>query len=114
MSVDGFASPEYDAPHNLALSGKRARGVAGLVVRALAIPDSLVTVTAHGDDWEGLTDLAQQRYGSEISSEIRSILSRTSDPAERKAALCCLSGYRRLLAEVYPALRRTEVTIIYF
>ena len=114
VSVDGFASPEYDAPHNLALSGKRARGVAGLVVRALSIPDSLVTVTAHGDDWEGLVDLAQQKYGSGIYPGIRSILSRTSDPAERKAALCRLAGYRRLLAEVYPALRRTEVTIIYF
>ena len=118
VSVDGFASPEYNARHNLALSGKRARGVAGLVARALSIPDSLVTVTAHGDDWEGLVDLAQQKYGSGIGSgigsEIRSILSRTSDPAERKAALCRLDGYRRLLAEVYPALRRTEVTIIYF
>ena len=117
VSVDGFASPEYDALHNLALSGKRARGVAGLVVRALAIPDSLVTVSAHGDDWEGLADLVQGRYGSGvgsgIGSEIRSILSRTADPAERKAALCRLAGYRRLLAEVYPALRRTEVTIIY-
>ena len=118
VSVDGFASPEYDALHNLALSGKRARSVAGLVVRALSIPDSLVTVSAHGDDWEGLADLVQQRYGSGvgsgIGSEIRSILSRTSDPAERKAALCRLAGYRRLLAEVYPVLRRTEVTIIYF
>ena len=113
VSVDGFASPEYDALHNLALSGKRARGVAGLVVRALSIPDSLVTVTAHGDDWEGLVDLAQQRYGSGIGSGIRSILSRTADPAERKAALSRLDGYRRLLAEVYPVLRRTEVTIIY-
>ena len=118
VSVDGFASPEYDALHNLALSGKRARGVAELIVHALSIPDSIVTVTAHGDDWEGLADLAQGRYGSDfgsgIGSEIRSILSRTSDPAERKAALCRLDGYRRLLAEVYPALRRTEVTIIYF
>ena len=121
VSVDGFASPEYDAPHNLTLSGKRARGVAGLVARTLSIPDSLVTVTAHGDDWEGLADLAQGSYGydcssdicSGIGSEIRSILSRTADPAERKAALCRLDGYRRLLAEVYPALRRTEVTIIY-
>ena len=118
VSVDGFASPEYDALHNLALSGKRARSVAGLVARALSIPDSLVTVTAHGDDWEGLADLAQQRYssgvGSGIGSGIRSILSRTADPAERKAALRRLADYRRLLAEVYPALRRTEVTIIYF
>ena len=113
VSVDGFASPEYNARHNLSLSGKRARGVAELVVRALSIPDSTVTVTAHGDDWERLADLAQQRYGSEISSEIRSILSRTADPAERKAALCSLAGYRRLLDEVYPALRRTEVIIIY-
>ncbi|MBD5427676.1 MAG: glycosyltransferase family 61 protein, partial [Treponema sp.] len=104
--------------HNLALSGKRARGVAGLVARALDVPDSLVTVTAHGDDWEGLVDLAQGEYssdfGSGIGSEIRSILSRTADPAERKAALSRLDGYRRLLAEVYPVLRRTEVTIIYF
>ena len=120
VSVDGFASPEYDALHNLALSGKRARGVAGIVARALAIPDSLVTVTAHGDDWEGLAEILEVRekdnseIGAEIGSGIRSILSRTSDPAERKAALCRLDGYRRLLAEVYPALRRTEVTIIYF
>ncbi|MBD5337332.1 MAG: hypothetical protein HDR95_08535, partial [Bacteroides sp.] len=124
VSVDGFASPEYDALHNLALSGKRARGVAGLVVRALSIPDSIVTVTAHGDDWEGLAEILEVKekdnsgigaeIGSEIGSEIRSILSRTADPAERKAALSRLDGYRRLLAEVYPALRRTEVTIIYF
>ena len=120
VSVDGFASPEYDASHNFSLSGKRARGVAGLVARALSIPDSLVTVTAHGDDWEGLAKILEVRekdnsdIGAEIGSEIRSILSRISDPAERKAALCRLAGYRRLLAEVYPALRRTEVTIIYF
>ena len=119
VSVDGFASPEYDALHNLALSGKRARGVAGLVTRALSIPDSLVTVTAHGDDWEGLAEILEVRekdnseIGAEIGSGIRSILSRTADPAERKGALCRLSGYRRLLAEVYPVLRRTEVTIIY-
>ena len=88
--------------------------MAGLVARTLSIPDSLVTVTAHGDDWEGLADLAQQRYGSEIGPKILSILSRTADPAERKGALSRFAGYRRLLAEVYPALRRTEVTIIYF
>ena len=113
VSVDGFASPEYNASHNLALSGKRARGVAGLVARTHDIPDSIVTVSAHGDDWEGLVDLAQGEYSSDFGSEIRSILSRTADPAERKGALCRLDGYRRLLAEVYPVLRRTEVTIIY-
>ena len=78
-----------------------------------------MTVTAHGDDWEGLAKILEVRekdnsgIGAEIGSEILSILSRTADPAERKAALSRLDGYRRLLAEVYPALRRTEVIIIY-
>lgn len=110
VAIDGYASPEYTADHNLHLSGRRARGVAEVVATDLALPASVITVTAHGDDWEGL---ATKSVAGGQSDDVRRILSLRQDPDSRKHAIQRIPGYRTLLRTVYPLLRRTEVRIIH-
>ena len=108
--VDGYASPEYAASYNLQLSERRARRVASELMRSLDVSPSLITVTARGDDWEGL---AGRSAIVGPGSDVIRIMARTLDPGERKQALRSLSGYGELLDRVFPLLRRTDVTIIY-
>ncbi len=110
VKIDGYASPEYTAIYNLMLSERRARGVAEQIARVLGIPASGITMTAHGDDWEGLRHKAEVVM---MGDEVNFILDSNSDPEIRKQDLRALSDYRVLLYRVFPLLRRTEVTIIY-
>ena len=110
VKIDGYASPEYTAIYNLMLSERRARGVAEQIARVLVIPASGITMTAHGDDWEGLRHKAEVVM---MGDEVNFILDSNSDPEIRKQDLRALSDYRVLLYRVFPLLRRTEVTIIY-
>ena len=107
LTTDGYASPEYDATHNRLLSSRRARAVADRIAASLDLPDSMVGVTGHGDDWDGL-----EREAGGITG-VRMVLMTHSDPAARKRALSLLGTYDRLLRTVYPLLRRTEVQLIY-
>ena len=110
VKIDGYASPEYTAIYNLMLSERRARGVAEQIARVLGIPASGITMTAHGEDWEGLRHKAEVVM---MGDEVNFILDSNSDPEIRKQDLRALSDYRVLLYRVFPLLRRTEVTIIY-
>lgn len=110
VKIDGYASPEYTAIYNLMLSERRARGVAEQIARVLGIPASGITMTAHGDDWEGLRHKAEVVM---MGDEVNFILDSNFNPEIRKQDLRALSDYRVLLYRVFPLLRRTEVTIIY-
>ena len=110
VQIDGYASPEYTAPYNLLLSERRARGVAASLSLSLDIPASSISVTAHGDDWEGL---AREAEAAGFGDVVGGILRNSIDPEARKQALRSLKIYRILLDKVYPLLRRTEMTIIY-
>ena len=109
VNIDGYASPEYATEYNLLLSERRARGVASKIVKSLNIPASVITLTAHGDDWDGL---AWNTETTQMKDDVSRILEGIFEPEERKHTLRSMSGYRLLLNSIYPLLRRTEVTII--
>ncbi len=117
VAVDGYASPEYDPDHNRALSERRARAVAERLAQLLPFELNDINVSGHGDDWDSLVALCceetedGEREGEE--AQLVRILSPVTSPSDRKRALSALPSYPRLLRDVYPLLRRAEVTVIY-
>ena len=112
VCVDGYASPEHTMTSNLALSERRARGVAAYIATCYGIPETNITVSGHGEDWEGLTRcLAADPQRAEALAIIRSY----GLSEGRKQRLAAIEGgrvYRDMLRNIYPQLRRTEVTVI--
>ena len=114
INVIGYASPEYDAAHNRSLSENRARSAAGALVDGCAI-SAPISVSGAGDDWSGLCRVLESSAIPCAEDAITLIRTRTSD-TETKARLRRLEDgryYRRMLGELYPSLRRTEIEIIY-
>ncbi|MBD5232861.1 MAG: DUF3575 domain-containing protein [Bacteroidales bacterium] len=114
INVIGYASPEYDAAHNRSLSENRARSAAGALVDGCAI-SAPISVSGAGDDWSGLCRALESSAIPCAEAAIALIRTRTSD-TETKARLRRLDDgryYRRMLGELYPSLRRTEIEIIY-
>ncbi len=111
----GYASPEYDADHNSRLSERRATSVVTGVLAEFGLAEVPVSFSGVGDDWEGLCRVLGG-YDSDLSSAVvEMIRSRRSAPQLKADIKLIDSGrlYRKLLADVYPSLRRVEIRIIY-
>lgn len=106
ITVEGYASPEYDSSYNRLLSARRASGVMEIIKSRRIVSDSVVNVREHGDDWSGLLRL------SDGIPAVRTVIDTIPDPAERKRALRRLPAYPRMLHSIYPQLRRAELTIL--
>ncbi len=115
IDIAGYASPEASVAHNKVLAKNRAESFANYLTSNFRIPRNQLTVRSYGEDWNGLkasvdtSDLADKQA-------VLNIIARVSNPDARDARLKKLSGgstYRTLLDDFYPALRRTEYTIIY-
>ncbi len=94
IRIRGYASPEYDAEHNLKLSEARARSAAGAMVAEGMASGGAMSVEGCGDDWDGLA---------------RSVPGVNTEHADKG----WLNKHRNQLLEVYPPLRRAEIEIIY-
>ena len=115
IRVEGFASPEYGAEHNLRLSERRACSTAGALAAEMILPPARFSASGEGDDWEGLCKALEM---SEIDPDgnIAATIRQHTDADALKETLKGLGGgrpYRRMLTEIYPCLRRTEIVIIY-
>lgn len=115
INIAGYASPEASVAHNRILARNRAESFATYLTSNFKIPHSQLTVKSYGEDWNGLreavdtTSLADKQL-------VLNIIDRVGNPDARDARLKKLSGgstYRTLLDDFYPALRRTEYTIVY-
>lgn len=115
FAIDGYASPEASAPHNLMLAENRANAFADYLVSKFGIDRKLFTVKGHGEDWDGLRKAVAESSLADKQA-ILDIIDNVSNPDARDAELMKLSGgetYRTLLNNYYPPLRRTEYVVAY-
>lgn len=123
FSLDAYSSPEGSATANKRLSEKRVRLLLEYIRTRASIPDSIVTVRSHGIDWNGLDSLVSNSgmpYRDEVLDALRNTPEWIFDDARRivdgrKRRLGMLRGgrpYNYMLANIFPLLRRSCITII--
>lgn len=106
ISITGYASPEGTLKRNQYLSENRALALKEYIKRELNVPDEQFTLTAGGEDWQGLRQLvveSDMRY----KQEVLDVIDRVPE-AQRKARLRELAGgrpYQSMLDVLYPQLR---------
>ncbi len=115
--VHGYASPEGNAASNQRLSEGRAQAFVNYLHEQHDFhrADHIITAQGLGEDWDGLRKIVEDTDSGD-REQIIDIINNTPDINRRKNAIRALSGgktYNRLLAEVYPLLRRNEYTIEY-
>lgn len=115
IRICGYASPEGKYDHNEALSSNRARYFMNYMLDTYSLHESQIHVSWVPEDWATLVRLVEQKqpFGyKEILDVIRAVP--TFDKRERKLA-GILGGkpYTYLLENIYPLLRRIEVTVNY-
>lgn len=115
--ITGYASPEGSEAHNLTLSENRAKALADYIRRHDAISPDMLHVDWKGEDWEGLVRVLGNYPKLLKRDEIYEIIKRYPDKRDfcelQLQKLVPPTIYRRLLDEIYPALRRNEYRIEY-
>jgi outer membrane protein OmpA-like peptidoglycan-associated protein len=115
ISVVGHASPEGTYSSNMQLSERRAEALRRHIRTVYSLADGFITARGEGEDWAGLDSLVAT---SDMPERYRALeVIRSSDDYDRReASLRALDGgatYRRILAEYYPGLRRSDYRIGY-
>ncbi len=113
--IDGYASPEGNFNSNIALSQRRANSFAEYMQSKYGISRSKMRINWYGEDWNGLR-AAVEKSNLANKDQIISIIDTYSSDVQRKAQLKALEGgktYSYLLKEIYPPLRRNEMTVGY-
>ena len=113
--IDGYASPEGNFNSNIALSQRRANSFADYMRTTYGISRSKMRINWHGEDWKGLR-AAVEKSNFANKNAIINIIDSYSTDVQREARIKALDGgktYNRLLQELYPPLRRNEMTVGY-
>lgn len=115
--IKGYASPEGSYRSNAYLAEHRAQALSDYVKGLFHFDGARFTVDAEPEDWAGLearvaaSDLPEKER---LLAVIRA--TEPTDPDRREAALKAIDGgvpYRRLLQEIYPALRHSDYAVKY-
>lgn len=117
IHIVGYASPEGSEAHNLVLSENRAKALVDYIHRRNDIPSELLHVAWKGEDWDGFVNTLRRMSDLPGHARIMELIGRYADKHDYCEAqirkLLSSEAYKRLLAEVYPALRRNEYRIEY-
>lgn len=112
--LKGYASPEDTYKHNTYLAKGRTEALKKYVMKKYGFADTLFTTAYEPENWEGL-----RRYVAASSltdkDEILALIDSDMEPDPKEHAIRARhpESYRHLLAECYPALRRTDYKIAY-
>ena len=114
VSIKGFASPEGAYANNERLAEGRAEALLGYVKELYDFSGVPCDVASEPEDWQGLeTRLA----ASDIEGREEALaIIRAGEPADPDALewkLKQLPAYRQILADIYPALRRSDYVVEY-
>ena len=125
LQLKGNASPDGLTSANARLAAKRANTVLKLIKEQTSIPDSFISVTAEGIDWNGLIALVESDRACPAQQEVLQILRNTPEwiyddqnriVDGRKKQLMDLQGgvpYNYMLEKLFPELRNTTLTLRY-
>ena len=115
IRICGYASPDGNYRDNETLSATRAARFSEYVRITYGLPRSLFSVSSVAEDWEGLIDLLQQTSPPYREAAL-DIIRRYGIFNGRERELMNLQGgipYKTMLRELFPRLRRIEVTVSY-
>ena len=117
VTIRGYASPEGAYAANARLAEGRARALMEYVRKLYPLEGARWDVTSEPEDWAGL-ERAVEASDLADKDELLAII-RAPEPADwdaREWRLKSLNGgasYRRLLNEIYPALRHSDYEVDY-
>ena len=116
-SIYGYASPEGGYEYNRNLSESRAYGFRNYLERIYGMSRiPTFDVQGRGEDWEGLRKLITESSLSERNEILRVIDRESLSYDARDQQLKRLRGgrtYKTLLGDIYPRLRRIDMTLQY-
>ncbi len=115
MTIEGYASPEGNEPHNQMLSENRTNSLRQYLMRTGVVRNIPLRASGRGENWEGfIQSLQSESYIPQretLLSIARSYLS--NDEKERKMRYTAPEGYRYVLKNIFPKLRCTNYTVRY-
>ena len=115
VSIKGFASPEGAYAKNERLAKGRAEALLGYVKGLYDFGGIPCDVASEPEDWQGL---ATRLAASDIEGREEALaIIRAGEPADpdaREWKLKQLPAYRQILADIYPALRRSDYVCLLY
>lgn len=112
ISIDGYASPEGPHDFNILLSQNRAQAISSYIASSFNYPENQIKTAGHAEDWDGLERLLQT-WNHPDRDRALEVLSTDTDVTTRQRKLARLAGYKDMLNDLYPLLRRNEYTFHY-
>ncbi len=124
INIFGAASPEGPVMLNRHLSERRAQAIYDYLSERMVLPDSLVTFSFAGRDWQGLKRIVESDPNVPDRDEVMTLLNdivstatpTTAGDAEAIAELQRIGNgapYRYLYSHLYPTLRESAVIMQY-
>ena len=115
ITIKGYASPEGSFSSNLTLSENRAVSLKNHLRANQGFADNFFNARGYGEDWHKLDSLVEASYLPDKYALLEII--RSSDaPDSKDAKMNAISGgvpYKRMMSEIYPALRRSDYQLHY-
>ncbi len=120
LTVDAYASPEGETDMNANLADDRAASARtwfkGEMTRnklAAGKNDSLYTLSAHGEDWDGFKRAMEASTFSDKDLVLR-VLTMYPDVNQREKEIKNMAAtYKEISDDILPTLRRSEMTLHY-
>ncbi len=115
ITIKGWASPESPYDHNASLAQGRAQTLTDYVRAMVELPESVFHVTSEPENWIGLRQMVEESEELSHKSEILALIDTDMNADEREAQIRSKypSDYSFMLANYYPALRRSDYTVSY-
>lgn len=117
INIEGWASPEAPESYNKTLSQNRANALIDYIVKKTDITKDMMTAKGMGEDWAGLKREVEVVSMLLNKDKVLAIIDRTDMTLDQKdkalKELVPATIYQRLMAEIYPRLRRNDYRIIY-
>lgn len=116
INIMSYASPEGETDKNNTLAEDRAASAEAYLTKALAklkVENINITKNPKGEDWAGLKELISTSNHEDKNIIIR-VAEMNNNPAQREAEIKTLSStYKFLEADIFPQLRRSQMTLNY-
>ena len=112
--VEGFASPEGPYDNNLRLGQGRAQTILNYIASlSQGVTRDKIRIGRTTENWSGLRDTLQANPSLPGAKAVLALLDREPDTEIVKQQIKKIDGYKYLLENVYPRLRRSTYTIEY-
>lgn len=114
ISLKGFASPESPYANNERLAKGRTAALKEYVMKLYHFDESIIATDYEAENWQGLRDYVVAT-NLPHKSEILEIIDGSRDPDTKEWIIKSkwVEDYKFLLANCYPALRKTDYKIEY-